>query len=258
MKNVFCILVVASLLFSCSKKGESNKKNKMIILGGILLSQKSTPAYLCNRKVTCRRYSSKYTTQNGKYSYICSFDSVNLQLNCSISVTENSSGGQWNLIYYYKSKSDFIDESACIGLNKISRIKYDSISLNGNVIGLVDQVNTFNDLGYPLKFLDVGVGTTTATSWDSLGRPVIADNVTNASGCNQYIKYIYDDSNLIIRADFVRSSNCSSTSSIYSPNERRFNQDYNEIQRNTFIQDSTGKITITENITINSTEEICK
>jgi hypothetical protein len=177
---------------------------------------------------------------------------MNFQYICI--VTPFSVTGTGVLTNYYASKSDFIDESACIGLIKKTRTLYKGISFEEYING--ENANTtFSSQGYPLIYSDLGWGTATATSWDSLGRPLTTSSRVDPY-CSAYVKYSYDDSILKNFGDLVKSGDCPYW--IYSPNERIFNQDYNEIQRNTFVQGISGIVTFTKNITINSTAEICK
>jgi hypothetical protein len=149
---------------------------------------------------------------------------------------------------YYDSKSDFIDESACIGLIKNTRTTYQGTGVNGP-----NQYNTFNSQGYPLTFIDGSGGTQFAKTWDSLGRPLTTSSFTDDNGCEAYLQYSYDDTNLILYADYVRSPSSCVTPQ-YGPNARYFNQDYIEIQR----VDNYMGWSSTVKRTINSTAEICK
>jgi len=239
------ILIFPFLLF-CSKITESDKKNKMIILGGILLSQKSTPAYICDRKVTCRKYPTSYKTENNNYN--CLFDSTTFQHKCNLA-TVFAGGTPGTITNYYASKSDFVDESACIGLIKKTRYTYVSITT-------IDQPYTFTNQGYPLKYFYDGQGTTIAASWDRIGRPLTTEKLLSMDGCPYYLQYRYDDINLKVSADSVSLSACNFP--LNNHHESVFNQDYNEIQRGYLIQNSVGTVTAAETITINSTAEICK
>lgn len=228
---------------NCSK-GQKGNKEKYFALAAIVNS-KSNTQYICDRKVTCRKYPTSYKTETA--NYYCSFDSNSFQYKCSFtSLIGLTSGTTTN---DYSSKSDFVDESACIGLIKKTRYNY-----TGNVS--INQAFTYTSQGYPLKYFYDGQGTITAASWDRIGRPLSTEKLSSMDGCPYYLQYRYDDTNLKIYVDSVSLSICNFP--LYNHGESSFNQDYNEIQRNFLIQNSVGTVTTAENITINSTAEICK